>query len=233
MTRWCCPAWCCRSRPRHPTCAQRSTPPAPPAGPTRPVRTPRRRRPRCCSCRASMASTRRSAPSPSSSRSAGSPAAQPAAVVRGTTRARIGAGTTGPGAALWVEVTESVDDDQRPQREAHRAGPDYKALVTTILQQRGAWQLVDGITRINDPSTLADTAGYAPYLTNEQKLQLLETVDVGRAARARHRSGPRSTSPSWTSPRPSARTSRRAWTSSSASSCCASSSPPSARSWAS
>ncbi|MDQ1631690.1 MAG: ATP-dependent Lon protease, partial [Frankiaceae bacterium] len=106
------------------------------------------------------------------------PGGAPAAVVRGTTRARIGVGTTGPGAALWVEVT--VVDDQLPASRERLAelARTYKALATTVLQQRGAWQLVDGLTSITDPSTLADTAGYAPYLTNEQKVQLLETDEV-------------------------------------------------------
>src|SRR4051812_28275857 len=106
------------------------------------------------------------------------PGGAPAAVVRGTTRARIGVGTTGPGAALWVEATVA---DTPPTISADRLtelARTYKALATTVLQQRGAWQLVDGLTSINDPSTLADTAGYAPYLTNEQKVQLLETDDV-------------------------------------------------------
>ena len=40
-----------------------------------------------------------------------------AAVVRGERRAHIGTGTTGPGAALWVEVTE-VAEPERPTRPA-------------------------------------------------------------------------------------------------------------------
>src|ERR1700710_2612157 len=40
------------------------------------------------------------------------PGGAPAAVVRGTARARIGVGTAGPGAALWVEATvvETISD---------------------------------------------------------------------------------------------------------------------------
>ena len=106
------------------------------------------------------------------------PGGAPAAVVRGTRRARIGVGTTGPGAALWVEVTEIEDDTSASADRLAELARTYKALVTTVLQQRGAWQLVDGVTSITDPSTLADTAGYAPYLTNDQKIQLLETDDV-------------------------------------------------------
>ncbi|MCC8248629.1 endopeptidase La [Saccharothrix luteola] len=99
-----------------------------------------------------------------------------AAVVRGTERVRIGTGTTGPGAALWVEATiadESPVDDRT--RELAR---EYRGLVTTILQQRGAWQVVDSVQQVDDPSALADLAGYASYLSDEQKVWLLETSDV-------------------------------------------------------
>ncbi len=103
------------------------------------------------------------------------PGGELAAVVRGTARVRIGAGATGPGAALWVQV-ETADeavDDRVPD-----LAREYKGLVTTILQQRGAWQVVDTVTQLDDPSALADLAGYAPYLSDEQKVWLLETTDV-------------------------------------------------------
>jgi ATP-dependent Lon protease len=99
-----------------------------------------------------------------------------AAVVRGTARARIGSAATGPGAALWVEAEtqdETTGDDRVPE-----LAREYKSLATMILQQRGAWQFVDSVQSITDPSVLADLAGYAPYVTDEQKLWLLETVDV-------------------------------------------------------
>ncbi|OLR90245.1 endopeptidase La [Actinokineospora bangkokensis] len=103
------------------------------------------------------------------------PGGQLAAVVRSTGRVRIGAGTTGPGAALWVQV-ETVDevvDDRVPELAS-----EYKKLVTTILQQRGAWQVVDSVAAVDDPAALADLAGYASYVTDEQKAWLLETTDV-------------------------------------------------------
>jgi ATP-dependent Lon protease len=105
------------------------------------------------------------------------PGGEPAAVVRAVSRARIGTGSTGPGAALWVEATVLTAAEPAPGRVAELAR-EYKALVTTLLQQRGAWQVVDSVTSIEDPSALADTAGYAPYLTASQKLELLETADV-------------------------------------------------------
>ena len=51
-------------------------------------------------------------------------------------------------------------------------------MVIAILQRRNAWQVIDTVQRITDPSELADIAGYAPYLTDEQKRELLETPDV-------------------------------------------------------
>jgi ATP-dependent Lon protease len=104
------------------------------------------------------------------------PSGEPAVVVRGTQRAKIGSGTSGPGAALWVQATPL--DDSTATGRTRELTTAYKALVVSILQQRGAWQVIDNVQRINDPSTLADTAGYAPYLDNNQKLWLLETVDV-------------------------------------------------------
>ncbi|CCH34281.1 endopeptidase La [Actinosynnema sp. NPDC047251] len=99
-----------------------------------------------------------------------------AAVVRGTERVRIGTGTTGPGAALWVEAT--VADESPVDDRTRELAREYRALVTTILQQRGAWQVVDSVQQVDEPSALADLAGYASYLGDTQKVWLLETSDV-------------------------------------------------------
>ena len=109
---------------------------------------------------------------------------------------------------------------------------EYKALVVGILQQRGAWQVIDSVQQITDPGQLADTAGWASYIDIEHKAQLLAETDVRQAARAARRVDARRTSPSRRSPRRSPTTSARAWRRPSASSCCASSWPRSARSWA-
>ncbi|PPK68776.1 endopeptidase La [Actinokineospora auranticolor] len=103
------------------------------------------------------------------------PGGELAAVVRGTGRVRIGAGTTGPGAALWVQVETADETSDERTRELAR---EYKGLVTTILQQRGAYQVIDTITQLDDPAQLADMAGYASYLSDEQKVWLLETTEV-------------------------------------------------------
>lgn len=104
-----------------------------------------------------------------------------AAVVRGERRAHIGAGATGPGAALWVEVTEVTDPE--PTDETRTLAAEYKKLLLAMLQRREAWELVDVVNRLTDPSALADMAGYASYLTDVQKRELLETEDVGARLR--------------------------------------------------
>ena len=104
------------------------------------------------------------------------PGGEPGAVLRGVSRVRIGSGTTGPGAALWVEGTVIEDTGRGPR--ATELAKEYKALVMSVLNTRGAWQVADLFQQIDDPSAIADRAGYASYLTAEQKLTLLETADV-------------------------------------------------------
>ncbi|WP_219463039.1 endopeptidase La [Nonomuraea rhizosphaerae] len=103
------------------------------------------------------------------------PGGEPAAVVRGVDRVRVGTGTTGPGAALWVEAI--TVDTVAPGERAHELAKEYKALATTILQKRGAWQVVDQVNQIDDPSVLADSSGYTPWLSTAQKVELLEAAD--------------------------------------------------------
>src|SRR5580692_11248693 len=103
------------------------------------------------------------------------PSGEPAAVIRGLSRVRIGTGTVGPGAALWVEGT--VVDEPPVTGRAQELAREYRTIATSILQKRGAWQVIDVLQNLTDPSALADSAGYAAYLTSEQKNELLETVD--------------------------------------------------------
>jgi ATP-dependent Lon protease len=106
------------------------------------------------------------------------PSGERAAVVRGLSRVRIGVGTTGPGAALWVEGT--VEEEPPASERAQELALEYRGLAATILQKRGAWQLVDVLQQLTDPSALADSAGYAGYLSLDQRKELLETIDPER-----------------------------------------------------
>ncbi|MER7662869.1 MULTISPECIES: endopeptidase La [unclassified Streptomyces] len=102
----------------------------------------------------------------------------PGALIRGRGRVQIGAGTTGPGAALWIEGTqiEETVPDPLPGQVADLV-KEYKALATDWLKKRGAWQVVDRVQQIDDVSQLADNSGYSPFLTTAQKIELLDTAD--------------------------------------------------------
>ncbi|MFD8387217.1 endopeptidase La [Streptomyces sp. NPDC059679] len=102
----------------------------------------------------------------------------PGALIRGVRRVRIGAGTTGPGAALWVEGTqvEEIVPDPLPGAVTELV-KEYKALATSWLRKRGAWQVVDRVEQIDDVGQLADNSGYSPFLSIQQRVELLETAD--------------------------------------------------------
>jgi ATP-dependent Lon protease len=88
---------------------------------------------------------------------------------------------TGPGAALWVEA-ETVEAVAATD-EARSLAEDYRKLVVAVLQRREAWQIIDSVSAIDDPDALADSAGWAPYLSVERKQQLLETPDTATRLR--------------------------------------------------
>jgi len=96
----------------------------------------------------------------------------------GQHRALVGAAQTGPSGELRVEVDERVDDvpvDKRT-RELER---EYRATVEEILELRGDDGRIAAFLRaIAEPGTLADSAGYSPNLSYEQKVELLRTLDV-------------------------------------------------------
>ncbi|HEY2059561.1 endopeptidase La [Amycolatopsis sp. NBC_01480] len=103
------------------------------------------------------------------------PGGKAAVLLRGTGRAVVGRIADGPGAARWVhadDAAETTDD-----RSAKLAA-EYKAVVISVLQQRGGWQMIDAVQQIEDPSAVADLSGNAPYLNTEQKIELLNALDV-------------------------------------------------------
>src|SRR5215204_55840 len=96
----------------------------------------------------------------------------------GVARGVAGAAHTDSLGRLRVEVAEHPDEipvDGRT-RVAER---EYRAVVEEILELRGADERVGAFLRaIAEPGALADTIGYAPDVSFEQKVQVLETVDV-------------------------------------------------------
>jgi ATP-dependent Lon protease len=101
-----------------------------------------------------------------------------AIAISGEHRALIGAAQTGPNGELRVDVDERPDEvptDKRT-RELER---EYRATVEEILELRGDDGRISAFLRaIAEPGALADSAGYSPNLTYEQKVELLRTLDV-------------------------------------------------------
>ena len=99
-----------------------------------------------------------------------------ALVIRGVSRGRVGTGVVGSEGALHVEV-EPVEDPA-PTARARELAQEYRAVVETILEHRGARRIGDVLAGVDTPGQLADMAAYAPDLDLEQRVELLETVDV-------------------------------------------------------
>jgi ATP-dependent Lon protease len=101
-----------------------------------------------------------------------------AVAISGEHRALIGAAVTGPEGELRVEIDErpdAVPTDKRT-RELER---EYRATVEEILELRGDDGRISAFLRaIAEPGALADSAGYSPNLSYEQKVELLRTLDV-------------------------------------------------------
>ena len=101
-----------------------------------------------------------------------------AVALAGLHRGVAGAARTGPDGRLRVEVADHPDDTpvDRRTRELER---EYRAVVEEILELRGDDGRVQSFIRsITEPGALADTLGYSPDLTVEQKIEVLETLDV-------------------------------------------------------
>jgi ATP-dependent Lon protease len=100
-----------------------------------------------------------------------------ALVIRGIYRATIGTGAAGTGEATYVTFEQS-DEPNADSPRARELVKEYRALVENIVEARGVPQVAEFLRGIDDPSQLADTAGYSPDLSFEQKLDILETLDV-------------------------------------------------------
>ncbi|MEO8966680.1 MAG: endopeptidase La [Solirubrobacteraceae bacterium] len=98
--------------------------------------------------------------------------------LQGLHRGIAGAAQTLPDGRLFVEVEDSPDavPVDGKTRNLER---EYRAVVEEILELRGDEGRVSAFLRsISEPGTLADTSGYSPDLNYEQKVTLLQTVDV-------------------------------------------------------
>jgi ATP-dependent Lon protease len=98
--------------------------------------------------------------------------------LQGLHRGVAGAAQTLPDGRLFVEVDERPDDVP-VDGKTRNLEREYRALVEELLELRGDDGRVAGFLRsISEPGTLADTSGYSPDLTYDQKVKLLQTLDV-------------------------------------------------------
>lgn len=107
------------------------------------------------------------------------PGGQDALVIRGLYRASVGTGVAGTGDATWVQITPHLDlsaSQSTPRvRELMR---EYRATIENIVEARGVPQVAEFIRGIDNPGQLADMSGYSPDLSFDQKVEVLETLDV-------------------------------------------------------
>ncbi|MBB4664948.1 endopeptidase La [Conexibacter arvalis] len=98
--------------------------------------------------------------------------------LNGLYRGVAGAAHTAPDGKLYVEVEERPDAEPVDGR-TRALEREYRAVVEELLELRGDDGRIQAFVRaITEPGTLADTSGYSPDITFEQKVELLETLDV-------------------------------------------------------
>src|SRR2546423_958884 len=98
--------------------------------------------------------------------------------LNGLPRGTAGAAHTDAQGRLRVEVQEHPDVEP-PGVKTRDLEREYRAVVEEILELRGDDGRVSSFVRsIAEPGRLADTAAYAPEASFEQRIELLEAVDV-------------------------------------------------------
>ena len=104
------------------------------------------------------------------------PGGPKAVVVSGEARARLGIAVPGDGDALLVQV-EPVTEDAETDAVAELAR-ECRAVLENILLQRGARGMAERLGQVTGAAQIADLSGYSPDLTLEQKVEVLETVEL-------------------------------------------------------
>ena len=100
------------------------------------------------------------------------PGGMPALVIRATVRAEVGLGVIGETSGLWVHASP-VDDGDVTDEIATKA-TELRAALRALFEALGGRRLTEVLRGVDDPSALADLAGWWPDLSRRAQ---------GRAAR--------------------------------------------------
>src|SRR5688500_1052162 len=101
-----------------------------------------------------------------------------AVALNGLHRGIAGAAGSDSQGRVVVEVEERLGRESAEGR-IRQLEREYRAVVEEILELRGDDGRIAAFVRsISEPGALADTTGYSPDITFEQKVRLLETTDV-------------------------------------------------------
>ncbi len=104
------------------------------------------------------------------------PDGSPTITLRAHERARVGAGSIGSIGGLWVAADPVIDP--APDAETRTLATTYRAAATALLDKVGGRRMAGAIPSTDQPGALADSIAYWPDLTIEQRVELLETIDV-------------------------------------------------------
>ena len=105
------------------------------------------------------------------------PSGDEALVLRGIRRALVSTGVAGTGDATWVLIADAPETNVDTPRSRELAR-DYRATIENVLDARGVGSIAEVLRGIDAPGELADMSGYSPDLSVEQKVQVLEALDV-------------------------------------------------------
>ena len=90
-----------------------------------------------------------------------------------------GTAVTDRDGSLRVDVTPHPDPDNETSEEIRVLEREYRAVVEEILELRGADERIRAFLRsIHGAGSLADTVGYSPDVSTDEKVRVLETIDV-------------------------------------------------------
>jgi ATP-dependent Lon protease len=104
------------------------------------------------------------------------PDGSPTVTLRAHARARVGSGVVGATRGLWVDAHPITEP--QPDRETIDLATTYRAAAGNLLDRVGGRRLVGALPPVDEPGNLADSIAYWPDLSIEQRVELLEAVDV-------------------------------------------------------